>query len=162
MERNDDDDQNDYSAKRLPPHRDERSGLPRPQAWREHDPQEVDTHEVTLVDREQRTYLCGALPLLIVGERETMKVSRSLGSLASRGIEFVRAEVDEIDVGSKTVSTSAGRLQYDYLVVAAGARYSWSDLPGAADAYSFYDIESARRLRRRLRRATATACAVIW
>jgi sulfide:quinone oxidoreductase len=36
-------------------------------------------------------------------------------------------------------------------VLAAGAEYDWSVVPGAAEAHSFYDLESARRLRRRLR-----------
>ena len=107
-------------------------------------------HDVTLVDRRSRTHLCGSFPLLIVGEREAAKVSRSLGSLASRGVRHLQAEVDSIDVGSKTVSTSAGTLEYDYLVLAPGAAYDWNAVPGAVNAYSFYDLETARRLRRKL------------
>ena len=107
-------------------------------------------HQVTLVDRARRTFLCGAFPLLIVGERETAKVSRSLGSLANRGVRYLQAEVHSIDVGSKTVSTSTGKLDYDYLVLAPGAVYDWDAVPGASDAYSFYDLQGARRLRRRL------------
>ena len=108
------------------------------------------THSVALVDRARRTYLCGSFPLLIVGERQAAKVSRSLGSLANRGIEYVEAEVTSVDLGSKTVATSAGVLEYDFLVLAPGAVYDWNAVPGSADAYSFYDLESARRLRRRL------------
>ena len=109
-------------------------------------------HDVTLVDRNRRTFLCGSFPMLIVGEREAAKVSRSLGLLANRGIQYVRAEVDAIDVAYKTVDTSSGKLEYDYLVVAPGAVYDWEAVPGATNAYSFYDIESARRLRRKLSR----------
>ena len=107
-------------------------------------------HEVTLVDRNRRTHLCGSFPLLIVGERELAKVSRSLGTLANRGISYVQAEVQGIDLGSRTVATSAGVLDYDRLVLAPGAAYDWEAVPGATSGYSFYDIESARRLRRRL------------
>ena len=107
-------------------------------------------HEVTLVDRMKRTYLCGSFPLLIVGEREVTKVSRSLGLLANRGIRFVQGEVEGIDVSKKTVVTSTGRLGYDYLVLAPGAEYDWGAVPGASRAYSFYDLQSARRLRRKL------------
>ena len=109
-------------------------------------------HPVTLVDRNGRTYLCGSFPLLIVGERETSKVSRSLGLLANRGIDYLQAEVASIDISSKTVATGAGTLEYDYLVVAPGASYAWEAVPGAASAYSFYDLETSRRLRRRLGR----------
>ena len=107
-------------------------------------------HEVTLLDRNRRTYLCGSFPLLIVREREAAKVSRSLGSLTNRGVRYVQAEVDWIDVASKTVATSAGVMGYDHLVVASGAAYDWEAVPGAVNAYSFYDVASARRLRRKL------------
>ena len=107
-------------------------------------------HTVTLIDRSRRTYLCGSFPLLIVGEREASKVSRSLGSLANRGIEYTQTEVEAIDVEGRTVTTSDRTLEYDYLVLAPGAAYDWDAVPGSASAYSFYSIESARRLRRKL------------
>ena len=105
---------------------------------------------MTLIDRNKRTYLCGSFPLLIVGEREPMKVSRSLGALTRRGIEFVQADVESLDLDGRTVTTSAGVREYDYLVVAPGARYDWDAVPGSSGAYSFYSIETARKLRRRL------------
>ena len=108
------------------------------------------THQVTVIDRKRRTYLCGSFPLLIVGERVAARVSRSLGSLANRGVRYVPAEVRDIDTGSRTVATSAGKLEYDDLVLAPGAAYDWDAVPGSGDAYSFYDLESARRLRRKL------------
>ena len=107
-------------------------------------------HEVTLVDRERRTFLCGSFPMLIVGERRPTGVSRSLGLLANRGVRYLQAGVTGIDVASKTVTTSAGKMDYDYLVLAPGAAYDWDAVPGASSAYSFYDIHSARRLRRKL------------
>ena len=109
-------------------------------------------HSVTLVDRNKKTFLCGMNPLLIVGQRDVERSSRSLGMLANRGINFLQAEVSGIDYGGKTVDTPGGKLEYDYLVIAAGAEYDWGHVPGSADAYSFYDIGTARRLRRRLSR----------
>lgn len=90
--------------------------------------------------------------MLIVGERETDKAGRSLGRLANRGIKFVEANIDSIDTAGQNVSTSAGTFDYDYLVVALGAAYDWDAVPGARDAYSFYDFDYARHLRRRLSR----------
>ena len=107
-------------------------------------------HEVTVVDRATRTYLCGSFPLLIVREREAAKVSRSLGSLANRGVRYIHADVHEIDTESRTVATSTGKLEYDYLVLAPGAVYEWDAVPGSDNAYSFYDLKTARRLRRKL------------
>jgi sulfide:quinone oxidoreductase len=110
------------------------------------------THKVTIVDRNRVPHLCGMNPLLIVGERDTDKTGRSLGRLANRGIKFVEANIDLIDTAGQKVTTSAGTLDYDYLVVALGAQYDWDAVPGARDAYSFYDFDNARRLRRRLSR----------
>ncbi len=104
-------------------------------------------HEIILVNRNRKTFLCGSLPLLIVGERETSGISRSLGSLANRGIRFVESEVNEINLNSKTVSTSACKIKYDYLVIALGAEYDTNALPGSEEAYSFYDLNNAKRLR---------------
>jgi len=113
----------------------------------------LDTsHEVTIVDRNRVTHLCGMNPLLIVGERDTDKTGRSLGRLANRGIKFVESNIIAIDTKDQKVETSAGTLDYDYLVIALGAAYDWDAVPGASDAYSFYDFEYARHLRRRLSR----------
>ena len=107
-------------------------------------------HQVTLIDRNRRTYLCGGFPLLIVGEREAAKLSRSLGFLANRGVSFVQAEVRRIDTRAQEVVTDSGEFGYDYLVIATGAEYDWSAVPGSSEAYSFYSIDTARRLRRKL------------
>ncbi|MEK9676499.1 MAG: FAD-dependent oxidoreductase, partial [Chloroflexota bacterium] len=114
---------------------------------------ELDSsHDVTIVDRNRVSHLCGMNPMLIVGEREPGKTGRSLGRLANRGINFVEANINEIDAKNQKVETSAGTLDYDYLVVALGAAYDWDAVPGAKDAYSFYDFDYARDLRRRLSR----------
>lgn len=114
---------------------------------------ELDSsHDVTIVDRNRVPHLCGMNPMLIVGEREPGKTGRSLGRLANRGINFVEADINEIDAKNQKVETSAGTLDYDYLVVALGAAYDWDAVPGAKDAYSFYDFDYARDLRRRLSR----------
>jgi sulfide:quinone oxidoreductase len=110
------------------------------------------SHSVTLIDRRRRTYLCGSLPWLIVGEREADKVSRSLGALVQRGVQYIQAEVEGIRLAEGEVHTNAGVHLFDYLVVATGAEYDWAAVPGSAEAYSFYNIETARRLRDALRR----------
>ncbi len=109
-------------------------------------------HTVTLVDRNRKTFLCGMNPLLIVGQRDVARCSRSLGVLANRGINFLQAEVSGIDYAGRIVNTSGGTLKYNYLVIAAGAEYDWDHVPGSGAAYSFFNIVSARRLRRRLSR----------
>lgn len=107
-------------------------------------------HEVTLIDRNRRTFLCGANPLLVVGRRESEKASRSLGLLRNRGVDFVQTEVRSLDLSGRAVETAEGWRPFDYLVISTGAEYDWSVIPGSDRAYSFYNIDMARRLRRRL------------
>ena len=109
-------------------------------------------HAVTLVDRNREVHLCGMNPMLIVGQRAPRRTTRSLGVLGNRGINVVNAQIDEIDFKNHALNTADGEIDYDYLVIAAGAEYDWGATPGAQNAYSFYDIASARRLRRRLSR----------
>ena len=109
-------------------------------------------HTVTLVDRQRRTYLCGSLPSLIVGAGSAVPLSRSLGALLQRGVEYRETEVDGIDIRERRVHTIAGAVPYDYLVVATGAEYDWDAVPGSSQAHSFYNVETARRLRDALRR----------
>ena len=108
-------------------------------------------HTVTLVDRQRRTYLCGSLPWLIVGERKPARISRSLGALIQRGVHYVESEVEGIDLANRRVHTASGPLPYDYLVVATGAEYDWDAVPGSSLEHSFYNLETARRLRAALR-----------
>ena len=109
-------------------------------------------HSVTLIDRNRVTRLCGMNPLLVVGERDVRKTGRSLGQLANRGIKFVEAGIDSIDTAGRSVKTSSGTFDYDYLVVGLGVSYDWDAVPGSDLGYSFYNLETARRLRRRLSR----------
>ena len=109
-------------------------------------------HTVTLVDRLRRTYLSGSMPWLIVGQRQPDKISRSLGALIQRGVNYVQAELEGIDIANHRVHTSVSTLPYDYLIVATGVDYDWDAVPGSSKEHSFYNIETARRLRDALRR----------
>ena len=70
-------------------------------------------HTVTLVDRRRRTYLCGSLPRLIVGQREPDKIFRSLGSLVQRGVTYAQENIGDLDLNNRRVHTSGGVLPYD-------------------------------------------------
>lgn len=109
-------------------------------------------HEVTLINRDRVSHLCGMNPMFIVGERDVRKTGRSLGQLANRGIDFVEANITEIDTAGRLVRSADAVFEYDYLVVALGASYDWAAVPGSETAYSFYDLDTSRRLRRRLSR----------
>ena len=102
-----------------------------------------DGHRVTVVDRSDRSFLCGANPLMLVGLRPREGVSRPLLSLRDHGVEVVSDEIVAIDLERRTVDTSRDTLPFDYLVVALGAVYDLDAVPGSSAAHSFYDHASS-------------------
>jgi sulfide:quinone oxidoreductase len=98
-----------------------------------------DGHRVTVVDRAERSFLCGANPLMVVGERPRVGVSRPLWTLAEHGVEVVADEIVAIDLEGRKVETSRHALPFDFLVVALGAIYDLDAVPGSSAAHSFYD-----------------------
>lgn len=108
-------------------------------------------HDVALIDRQKRTYIGASLPLLVVGEKEAEKASRSLGQLANRGVRYLQEEIRSIDLQGRSVRTDAAVHGFDYLVLALGAEYDWDAVPNSRVTHSFYDLDTARRLRRAIR-----------
>jgi sulfide:quinone oxidoreductase len=98
-----------------------------------------DGHRITVVDRAEQSFLCGANPLIVVGERPREGVSRPLSTLAEHGVEVVSDEIVAIDLQGRTVDTSRHVLAFDFLVVALGAVYDLEAVPGSSAAHSFYD-----------------------
>ncbi len=106
-----------------------------------------DGHRITVVDRSEASYLCGANPLLMVGERPRAGVTRPLATLAEHGIDLVLDEILTIDPDGRRVQTTRQVLPFDYLVVALGAVYDWNAVPGSGAAGSFYDHAHSVALR---------------
>ena len=98
-----------------------------------------DGHRITVVDRADRGFLCGANPLMLVGERPREGVSRPLSTLAEHGVEVLSDEIVAIDLQERKVDTSRHVLPFDFLVVALGAVYDLDAVPGSSAAHSFYD-----------------------
>jgi sulfide:quinone oxidoreductase len=89
---------------------------------------------------------------LMTGERQRAEEGeRELSSLAERGIEWVRAEIAAIDPVARTVGTSAGTLEGDYVVIALGAERHPEAVPGFAEAaLNLYEPAGAVRIREAL------------
>ena len=81
------------------------------------------SHRVTLIDRRETMHLCAMNPMLVVGERDPATTTRSISRLAERGVDFRRGEVTSLDLDSREVTTDAGVVPFDHLVVALGASY---------------------------------------
>jgi sulfide:quinone oxidoreductase len=109
-------------------------------------------HRIVVIEKHQTFSLCMANLWLMTGERQDpCEGERELSRLAARGIEFVHASIESIDPAARTVRTSAGTMQGDYLIVALGAAKNPDALPGFADAaLNLYDGDGARRIRQAL------------
>lgn len=85
---------------------------------------------------------------LLTGERRPEQVSRPLQALSRRGVQLTEAEVDGVDLQAGRLSTSAGEVPFDELVLAPGASLAAETIPGLAEAgHGFYTREDAERLR---------------
>ena len=109
-------------------------------------------HEVVVVEKNETFSLCMANLWLMTGERESPQVGeRALAELPKKGIEWVRGEVEGVDVHSRAAKTTAGTLDGDYLVVALGAERAPQALPGFTEAaLDLYEADGALKIREAL------------
>ncbi|MEX1137777.1 MAG: FAD/NAD(P)-binding oxidoreductase [Bacteroidota bacterium] len=108
-------------------------------------------HKVVLVEKNTAHTFAPSFLWLMTGDRKADKITRPLRSLVRSGVDIVHTEVTGIDITNRRVSTTTGRLSYDYLVVALGAELAPQLIPGLAeDSLSFYSFEETKRLRQAL------------
>ncbi len=107
--------------------------------------------QITLVDRKD-WFMVGFAKLWIIrGTRTFEESTASLENLSKREISFVKAEILGVDLAGKVVETTGGRLDYDYLVVALGARLSPQSIPGLEEnGLNLYDHGQLATIRERL------------
>lgn len=110
-----------------------------------------EDYQVTVVDRNDSSYLGLSLLWLITGDRNPDRISRSFSSLEQKGIFFVRGEIDKINPQHRDVVVSGKTFSCDYLVVALGAELAPETIPGLQEAgHNFYTLSGADALRRAL------------
>lgn len=110
---------------------------------------------ITLVDKNENHCFLASLPLLAVGRREAAQITRPLQSLQRGNTHFLQAVVKAINPEEKTVETEGGLLNYDYLIIALGARRSVEAIPGQVQfAHNPYDLNQAALLHKALTRFT--------
>ena len=106
---------------------------------------------ITVIDRESRhIYQPGLLflPLRLYGYGGAEDVVRPIGAPLPRGVAFADAEVRLIDTAARSVRTSAGDFDYDFLISALGCQVAPEEVEGMAEAmghgvHSFYTLEGA-------------------
>jgi len=106
---------------------------------------------VVVVEREAMQSFPPSYTWVMTGEREPAAITRDLRRLGRKGIEVVEAAAEAIDVERRTIVAGGQEITYDYLVVALGAELAPEAVPGlAGEAFSYYRVDDAERLRRAL------------
>lgn len=106
-----------------------------------------ERHRVVVVDRNLEQVFAPSLLWLMVGQRRPAAISRPLAKMLRPGIEIVRATVRGLDPVARRVTTDAGELTGDAVVIALGAELAPDAIPGYADAaHDFFMLEGAGRL----------------
>ena len=106
------------------------------------------SHKIQLIS-QSRTFQIGATKTWVMLDLVSPEsVTRSLDVLGKSGIEVLNTDIQKIDPESLTVTTAAGNLRGDYLVIALGAGLDMSAVPGLKEAAeTFYTRDGAVRLR---------------
>lgn len=109
------------------------------------------THRVVVIDKELRAAYSPGLLSVVTGEKRPEAITRQRSQIARKGIEFVHAEVRQIDLENRYVRADSREFRYDYLVIALGAEAAFDSTPGLTDAQSFHTLDAAERLAATLR-----------
>ena len=118
-------------------------------------------HRVVLVDRNVWHSFAPAFTSVMLGHKVADQISRDLRRLNRKGIEFIPAEINGIDLSNKTLQLNGQELAYDYLIVAMGAQYSAGDIPGLGTAYTYYSLEGAEGLQEEIAKFESGRIAIV-
>ncbi|WP_166845732.1 NAD(P)/FAD-dependent oxidoreductase [Isoptericola sp. BMS4] len=102
--------------------------------------------EVTVVAASDRFVFNPSLIWLPFGRRGRTDVSFRLApTFARHGVRFVHAAATYVDPEAHRVETTAGELEYDYLVIATGYRNDLDVVPGMHDTATITTLADAER-----------------
>jgi sulfide:quinone oxidoreductase len=105
-------------------------------------------HRIVVVDRSAEHLFQSSLLWLMVGDRREDQIRRPLERLERHGIAFLHDEVLEIDTERRRVRTRGSALDFDYLVVALGARTVPESIAGFAEmAHDLYSVEGSQNIK---------------
>jgi sulfide:quinone oxidoreductase len=109
-------------------------------------------YRVVVVDREPEAAYSPAFLAVATGARKPESIRRPRARLARRGIEFVQAEVRQIDTAHRYVRADSREFHYDHLVIALGSEPVFDGRPGLAEAaHHLCSLDGAERLSASLR-----------
>lgn len=76
---------------------------------------------------------------------------RPMLRLAAEGVTIIQEFVTEVDLKNSVVKSEKQKINYDYIVIATGARYDYDSIPGLREGTdNFYSLENAISLKKKL------------
>ncbi len=107
-----------------------------------------DRHDVILIDKRPDHLFMPAFLFVMVGERQSNDVSRSLKLLERRNVKFIQSEVLGIDPSRQEIHVQKESINYDYLIVSLGLQTRPDLVPGFAEASVHpWELDGALELR---------------
>lgn len=119
-------------------------------------------HRVVLIERNAEHAFAPSFLWVMTGDRKPKQVRRPLTDLLRRGVEFVHASAEALDLQTRRVITTNGEFSFDYLIVALGAELAPELTPGVVgSSHTFYTLEGASRLQEALSAFSGGRIAVV-
>lgn len=107
--------------------------------------------KITIIDKKD-WFMVGFAKLWIIRGTRTFDDSiGSLNELSKKDINFVKDEIQKIDLENKTIKTSNSEFDYDYLIIALGASLAPQKIPGLIEnGLNLYGHEHLDKIKEKL------------
>jgi len=107
---------------------------------------------ITVIDKTGKHVYEPGLLYVTLGDQDPKGIVKDEKDILNKKVRLIVNEATKIDTKKKMVEVKSGdRFNYDYLIIATGARLCPEEVPGLKEgAYHFYTIEEAIRLKKAL------------
>ena len=107
--------------------------------------------KIILVEGSQRHYYQPGFLEIPFGLMTPSSTYRSLSEMLAEGIKLVPEFATTLDLKNRLVRTDGESINYDFLVIATGAKYDYDSIPGLKQGTNnFYSLDSAVELKKKL------------
>lgn len=111
-----------------------------------------EEHDITVIAKSADFVFIPSLIWYPFGLREKKDIAFDVRPIyAKRGIDFIEAAATSFDLENKQVITTAGSIDYDYLLIGTGPKVDFDSVPGLGpdkNSWSICNIDHATQTRR--------------
>ncbi|MCI5119834.1 MAG: NAD(P)/FAD-dependent oxidoreductase [Candidatus Electrothrix sp. AUS4] len=115
-----------------------------------------DEWSITIIDKDDKHIYQPGLIFIPFGMYKPEEIVRTRSEFISKGINFVVDEIIGVDKEAQVVETTAGKYEYDKIIVCTGVSLAPEEIPGMMDGwqtkvFDFYTLEGAMNLEKKMR-----------